>query len=93
MNKFEKVVNDNIGILNQYVPIVKRVHGSEHPEFIDVADVYETFVSKLNNSENLEDEFLKFREITNNYEIPSDTCESYAAVYNMLKALDEAYLK
>ena len=36
-------------------------------------------------------EFAKLREITDNYTVPSDVCESYEAVYNMLAEVDKAY--
>lgn len=39
----------------------------------------------------LVDEFVKLREITDNYTVPGDVCESYEAVYNMLAELDRAY--
>ena len=34
---------------------------------------------------------IKLREITDNYTVPGDVCESYEAVYNMLAELDKAY--
>ena len=50
-------------------------------------------VEKLANSDqlNLDTEILKLREITNNYEVPGDVCESYEAVYVMLKEIDDTY--
>lgn len=39
----------------------------------------------------LSEEFAKLREITANYTVPGDVCESYEAVYNMLAEVDEAY--
>ena len=39
----------------------------------------------------LTSDFASLREITSNYTIPGDVCESYAAVYNMLSDLDKAY--
>ncbi|HFI0330555.1 TPA: hypothetical protein ACGOU0_000971 [Streptococcus suis] len=39
----------------------------------------------------LKEEFVKLREITDNYTVPGDVCESYEAVYNMLAELDKAY--
>jgi regulator of cell morphogenesis and NO signaling len=39
----------------------------------------------------LDNEFEKLREITDNYRVPGDVCESYEAVYNMLDELDNAY--
>lgn len=83
-------------VLKQYVPIVDRVHGEHHPEFHEVRSIFETLVKKAeaHGSENpeLTEEFNKLNEITDNYTIPGDVCESYTAVYNMLAELDNAYL-
>ncbi len=34
---------------------------------------------------NLDNEFKQLRQITDNYTVPGDVCESYEAVYNMLR--------
>ena len=39
----------------------------------------------------LNEEFAKLREVTDNYTVPGGVCESYEAVYNMLAELDKAY--
>lgn|SRR5690554_2840149 len=95
MTKFNKAKEKNLNTLRQYVPIVARVHGGTHPEFHDVHKVFNEIIDKLEGAGNekpaLEDEFKKLREITSNYTIPDDVCETYEAVYNMLAELDEAY--
>ncbi len=40
---------------------------------------------------NLDNEFKQLRQITDNYTVPGDVCESYEAVYNMLEEIDKAY--
>jgi len=81
--------------LKQYVPIVARVHGGNHPEFHEVRKVFDTIVEKTkeagSNKPKLNEEFVKLREITGNYKVPEDVCESYEAVYNMLADIDKAY--
>lgn len=81
--------------LKQYVPIVARVHGGNHPEFHEVRKVFDTIVEKTkeagSNKPELNEEFVKLREITDNYNAPRDVCESYEAVYNMLADIDKAY--
>jgi regulator of cell morphogenesis and NO signaling len=81
--------------LEQYVPIVDRVHGEHHPEFHDVKNVFEDIIKKIKEVDDekldVKEEFSKLRTITDNYKVPTDVCETYEAVYNMLKALDEAY--
>ena len=94
-NKFNEVREKLIPTLERFVPIVAKVHGKHHPEFHDVRKVFDTMVEKIKaagaEKVELNDEFAKLREITDNYTVPGDVCESYEAVYNMLSELDEAY--
>jgi regulator of cell morphogenesis and NO signaling len=81
--------------LEQYVPIVARVHGKNHPEFHEVHTLFAAIIEKTKKAGSempeLNEEFAKLREITNNYTVPGDVCESYEAVYNMLAEVDKAY--
>lgn len=83
--------------LKQYVPIVDRVHGGNHPEFHEVRKLYDIITEKTKDAgasnPELNKEFAKLREITDNYRVPEDVCESYEAVYSMLAELDKAYHK
>lgn len=89
---FDEVKKGNFKKLELYVPVVARVHGGHHPEFHEVRKLYDEIVRKLGEGKSdLSEEFLKLREITGNYAVPADVCESYEAVYNMLAELDEAY--
>lgn len=91
-SKFEKVKKEHLKTLRQFVPIVARVHGDHHPEFHDVHKVFNEMNRKMDEATpNLGEEFKKLREITDNYKVPEDVCESYEAVYNMLEELDKAY--
>jgi regulator of cell morphogenesis and NO signaling len=96
MTVFNKVKEKNLERLDQYVPIVDRVHGDNHPEFHDVRKLFDEINVKIKEagSENkpvLDNEFKQLHEITDNYTVPDDVCESYEAVYNMLAELDKAY--
>lgn len=95
MKKFTEVIEQNIERLEQYVPVVARVHGVSHPEFHDVKKVFDEVSVKIKNSKsekpNFDNEFKELRKITDNYTVPGDVCESYEAVYNMLEELDKAY--
>jgi len=81
--------------LEKYVPIVARVHGSSHPEFYEVQKLYNIINRRIKevgieNAE-LNEEFYKLRELTNNYKVPDDVCESYESVYKMIAKIDEGY--
>ena len=92
---FNQVKDTHFKTLGQYVPIVARVHGGNHPEFHEVKKLYDEIVKKTTESgaekPELKEEFSKLREITDNYTVPGDVCESYDAVYKMLAEVDKAY--
>lgn len=77
--------------LDQYLPIVERVHGPHHEEIYAVGDTYRDIRSKVKGgTEDLSGQFEEIRKITNNYAVPNDVCESYEAVYETLEQLDKA---
>lgn len=88
-------IMSNLTTLEQYVPIVDRVHGGSHPVFHQVRSLFEAIDEKIKEAGSarpeLTEEFSKLREITNNYAIPEDVCEAYEAVYRMLGEMDQAY--
>lgn len=92
---FNQVKESHFKRLEQYVPIVDRVHGDNHPEFHDVKKLFDTINEKTKAAESqkpeINEELSKLREITNNYTVPGDVCESYEAVYNMLADIEKAY--
>jgi regulator of cell morphogenesis and NO signaling len=77
--------------LQQYIPVVVRVHGSHHPEIYQVQSVFAQMIPSMQDATDLLAHFLELREITDTYSVPQDVCESYAAVYHMLEYLDRAY--
>lgn len=92
---FKEATKKYLPILDQYIPLVARVHGGSHPEFHDINKLYDLIRMKSKESgpeiADLKEEFTKLREISNNYTTPGDVCESYEAVYQMLAVLDEKY--
>lgn len=93
MINFNEVLSKHLDRLNQYVPIVAKVHGGTHPEFYDVKKQFDKINEKLkvSDSPDLTKEFEELRRITDNYTVPLDVCESYEAVYKMLEEVDTAY--
>ena len=95
MKRFNDAKQKNLERLEQFVPVVARVHGGTHPEFHDVRKLFDEISAKIKKSGSekpeLENEFKQIREITDNYTIPGDVCESYEAVYNMIAELDEGF--
>ena len=79
--------------LNQYFPIVSRVHGSHHPEIVTVKDLYYHFIKQEQpTSLDVSTFFNQVRDTTNNYQVFDDVCESYQAIYRMLKQLEQEYV-
>ena len=93
--KFNEAKAEHIERLEQFVPIVERVHGAENPEFYEVRKVFDVLNEKIKlageEKPALDEEFTQLRAITSDYEIPADVCESYEAVYNMLEEIEQAY--
>jgi regulator of cell morphogenesis and NO signaling len=92
---FNEVKEKHFQTLKQYVPIVARVHGGNHPEFHEVRKLFDTIIEKTKEAGSkrpeLSEEFAKLREITDKYTVPGDVCESFEAVYSMLAEMDKAY--
>lgn len=92
-SKFNEVTKKVLPTLIQYVPVVDRVHGDHHPEFHEVRRIFNLLSNKVRESDttDLSFEFNQLRKITNNFDIPTDVCETFEAVYTMLKELNDAY--
>ncbi|MGI6622097.1 MAG: iron-sulfur cluster repair di-iron protein, ric [Clostridiaceae bacterium] len=92
---FKQAAAEYFRILTQYVPVVDRVHGDNHPEFHEVRKLFDEIIRKTKEAETekpeLSGEFVRLREITDDYTVPNDVCESYEAVYDMLAEVDKAY--
>src|SRR5690625_4880402 len=92
---FHEYFNANLETLDLYTMAITRAHGESHPEAFQVRELFESIQDKLAKAgadrPELNMEFLKLREITNNYEVPADVCETYAAVYHMLEKADDTY--
>lgn len=92
-SKFNEVILKVLPTLEKYVPVVDRVHGDHHPEFHEVRKVFNRMTKKIKeyNNNDIRQELEELSHITTDYKIPSDVCETYEAVYNMLKEIDDAY--
>ncbi|MDK2859154.1 MAG: hypothetical protein PWP25_340 [Sphaerochaeta sp.] len=92
---FAQLKKEYLNVLKQYIPIVDRVHGSNHPEFHEVRRIFENMNKQMEQADvkstELQEFFSQLRRSTQDYRIPEDVCESYEAVYRMLSELDETY--
>jgi regulator of cell morphogenesis and NO signaling len=92
---YKEAVKKFLPVLEEYVPVVARVHGDSHQEFHDIVKEFNSIKLKIKENgpevADLKDEFTKLREISDNYTVPGDVCGSYEAVYQMLAVLDQEY--
>ncbi len=92
---FHEVKERNIQTLQQYIPIVAKVHGGAHPEFHEVRKVFDTIQKKISEAgtkkPDLTAEFQTLQKLTGHYAVPKDVCESFETVYLLLAELDSAY--
>lgn len=78
--------------LDLFTTAITRAHGKSHPEAFEVREIYTQIEDKVGRDElDLSEEFNHLRQVTTDYTIPGDVCETYAAVYTMLKEADAAY--
>lgn len=92
---FKETTKQHFKTLQQYIPIVDKVHGNNHPEFHTVRLIFQQMLKKVESENtadlNIKEEIQALQQITNNYTIPTDVCESFAAVYKLLNEVDKAY--
>ncbi len=95
MTAFKEVANNHFKQLDLFTSAITRAHGKNHPEAFEVRELFSKIKEKTQAAgianPNLDTEFSKLREVTNQYAVPDDVCETYAAVYNMLSEIDRAY--
>lgn len=92
---FAELVKEEFPVIGRYTPILVRVHGEAHPELASVLAVFKkinkaVYEKKLDEPE-LGAYFQELREITQDYLLPSDACETYIETYNMLARADKTY--
>ncbi len=95
---FTKILKEDFPLIEQYTPVLVRVHGESHPELAQVLEVFVKLNSKVKGDVDLGQidlapEFNELRKITGDYAIPVDACETYIATYQMLETAEKAYHK
>ncbi len=93
--QFHELFTNYFEKLDLYTNAITKAHGKSHPEAFKVRELFEAMSQKVKEVDgekpDLDTEFAQLREITAEYTIPVDVCETYAATYNMLSELDKAY--
>lgn len=87
-----KSVQKSFKTLNMFLPRVKKIHGAEHPELIEVEQVAAELQAALENGMDTGKTTAlleRLRNLTKNYAIPSDACPAYKNAYKALSQIDE----
>lgn len=66
--------------LDKILPVVVRVHGPNHPELSQVAELY----SQLKQGQDVS---AALRQVTQDFTVPSDACPTFEKVYRDLSQL------
>lgn len=68
----------------EFAAIIERVHGQNHPELTRVREITAELTPKPCQSD-VAALFSELREVTDNYAIPADVCETFEATYQALQ--------
>ncbi len=71
----------------QFAPLIERVHGANHPELSRVREIA-LALQQSGNDTRTSDLFKDLRTLTQNYALPDDACEAFAATYRALERAD-----
>lgn len=83
-------LKENKEILSAFTKAITKIHGDHYPQVHKVREIYEKIEQKVNvGDDNLNTEFKLLREVTLNYQTPTDSCEAFKTVYQTLKTADE----
>ena len=87
-------VVENFAELDKYSKTIAKVHGKNHPELLEVREVFLKVQEKVQQEatkEALAPEIRQLRKLTNDYQVPADGCQAYQKTYQMLQALNGVY--
>lgn len=75
--------------LEAFTKAITQAHGAHHPEVFDVREAYLQLRDKINaGATDIEEDFTQLRNLTDDYAIPGDVCQTFEATYRMLEKAD-----
>lgn len=93
MNELKSFMNENAKKMELYTKAITKVHGKSHPEVFEVRELYQDIMEGVNGDSvdeaRVNDGFAKLVQVTDNYTVPSDGCETFAAVYENLNEANQ----
>lgn len=93
MTTVKQFLLDNEEKLNMYTGAIAKVHSRLHPEVHEVKALYDQILEALKQDETdaLSPAFDRLRSVTDGFKIPSDTCQTFEAVYHDLEKADQLH--
>ena len=94
MTTYKEFLLENEEKLDMYTKAISKVHSRLHPEVHEVKALYAELLVAVKNDEEasaLTPTFDRLVEVTSDFEIPSDTCETFEAVYQDLEKANALY--
>lgn len=80
---------ENQETLDLYTTAITRAHAAHHPEVFEVQSIYKVIQEKVRKGENIKEDFVKLREITNEFFIPDDVCQTFEKTYKLFAQADK----
>ncbi len=90
---FKQFLLANEEKLDMYTTAIAKVHSRLHPEVHEVKALYDELLTKVKQDDatDLTPLFDQLTQVTSDYRIPADTCQTYEAVYQDLQTADSMY--
>lgn len=88
----EMLSTEKLAVLNKILPVVIRVHVSNHPELAEVGEIYANLVNGEKTKEEMQALISDMKDVANDFMVPADACPTYAKTYALLSELKDAIL-
>lgn len=88
----EILTTEKLEVLNKILPVVIRVHGSNHPELAKVGEIYGNLVNGEKTKDEIQVLVSDMKNAANDFVVPADACPTYAQTYALLSELKDTIL-
>ncbi|WP_071130943.1 hypothetical protein [Enterococcus timonensis] len=90
MNR-QTFIKEEMPKLEFFTSQILKVHGGHHPELADVRKEFILLRDKISADANADvtPELNQLAQISNNFAVPADACQAYAATYQLLSEFKE----
>lgn len=78
--------------LSKLVPLIKKVHGKDHPELLTVHELFiqlKEVITQADAHLKVAELFSEIEKVTNHFVLPADACPAYKETYEILEKMNE----